>query len=361
MRASAAVFHGPDQPFELVSLNLSSLEDGHALVKVTCCTLCGSDLHTIRGDRPVSGPTILGHEMIGIVHRLPSEAPPCASDGLAIAEGDRITWSVAASCGECYFCRHGLPQKCESLFKYGHEAIGPRASASGGLSEYCLLVPGTAIVKLPEAIPDLVACPVNCATATVAAALRVAGAVEDKSVVIHGGGMLGLTMAAMTRAEGAASVLVTNPDQQRCQLAMRFGASDALDANDPVSIQRAIHQTTQGRGADVIFEMSGASSAAESSVDLLRIGGCLILVGSVFPSPAISVLPERIVRRMIRIEGIHNYLPSDLDHAIRFLERHQSEFPFHELVGAEYALSEIDQAVSEALSSSSTRIAIRPN
>lgn len=300
--------------------------------------------------------------MIGVVHQLPSsDSPYCDVDGRPIQLGDRVTWSVAASCGRCFYCRHALPQKCERLFKYGHEPISQSQPATGGLSQFCQLVDGTTVVKLPDALPDLVACPANCATATVAAAMRTAGGVEGKSVVIHGGGMLGLTMAAMARVEGAESILVTDLVEKRCQLAMQFGATEAVQADDEPSVQRAIHRASSGRGADVIFEMSGATSAVERSVDLLRVGGGLVLVGSVFPAPSISVSPERLVRNMIRIEGVHNYLPTDLIRAIRFLERAQSDFPFHGLVGAEYALEEIDRAVSDAMNGLSARIAVRPN
>ena len=360
MKSSAAVFHRPNLPFTLDSLRIPALSAGQTLVKVTCCTLCGSDLHTIRGDRPVTGATILGHEMIGVIEDLAPDEAPCDISGQPLAIGDRITWSVAASCGDCFFCRRELPQKCERLFKYGHEPLTPAAPASGGLAEHCLLVNGTAIVKLPDELADVVACPANCATATVAAAIRTAEGVQGKSVVIHGAGMLGLTMAAMARAEGADDVVVTDVDGERCRLAMEFGATKALNAADPTSTESAVKQITHGRGADVIFEMSGASTAAEMSVELLRIGGRLVLIGSVFPSPSITVAPERLVRNMLRIEGVHNYLPSDLVHAIRFLERHQSDFPFHELVGAEYTLNEIDRAVNEAMGGTSARIAVRP-
>lgn len=235
------------------------------------------------------------------------------------------------------------------------------APASGGLSEYCLLVDGTTVVKLPESLPDFVACPANCATATVAAAWRTAGGVEGKSVVVHGGGMLGLTMAAMARVEDAACIYVTDPVEERRRMALRFGATEALDADRPELVAQTIQRATQERGADVVFEMSGAATAVERSLDLLRVGGRLVLVGSVFPSRPISMSPERVVRHMIRMEGVHNYRPTDLVRAIGFLQSCHFQFPFQELVGAEYGLDEIDLAVSDALKSPSVRIAVRPN
>ena len=84
--------------------------------------------------------------------------------------------------------RDELPQKCEQLFKYGHERITPAHPLSGGLAEFCHLALGTPILPVPDALPDLVACPVNCATATVAAALRAAGGCRGRSVLVQGAG-----------------------------------------------------------------------------------------------------------------------------------------------------------------------------
>ncbi|MCH8892175.1 MAG: alcohol dehydrogenase catalytic domain-containing protein [Chloroflexi bacterium] len=161
--ARAMVFEAPGQPLELRQFDLPELKPGEILAKVRMTTLCGSDLHTFQGDRGTPTPTILGHEILGTVAELPSGEPITDAFNQPLSIGDRITWSVAVHCGDCFFCRHNLPQKCEQLFKYGHEAIDPIHPLSGGLAEYCHLAPGTAIVRVPEVLPDQVACPANCA------------------------------------------------------------------------------------------------------------------------------------------------------------------------------------------------------
>ena len=161
-KCRAAVFTGAGEPLELTELPVpATLRDGEALVRVTCCTLCGSDLHSYSGDREVLTPTILGHEILGTIEAVGGRTP--------LAIGQRVTWSIAASCGECYFCRNDLPQKCERLFKYGHEQMSEEHPLSGGLATHCHLAPGTTVVEIPSGLPDEVACPANCATATVAA------------------------------------------------------------------------------------------------------------------------------------------------------------------------------------------------
>ena len=204
--ARAAVFLDPGQPLEMRSFALREPRGQEMLVRVTFCTLCGSDLHTFTGRRQTPTPTILGHEIIGRIERFGPDAPRHDLLGQPLREGDRITWTLAASCGACFYCTRELPQKCERLFKYGYEQITDDHPLSGGLADYCLLAPGTGIIRLPETLPDAVACPANCATATVAAALRAGGGCQGQTVLIQGAGMLGLTACAMAKAGGAAAL-----------------------------------------------------------------------------------------------------------------------------------------------------------
>jgi alcohol dehydrogenase len=263
-----------------------------------------------------------------------------------------VSWSIAASCQRCFYCEQGLPQKCEQLFKYGHQKIDDQHPLSGGLATHCHLAKGSAIIKVPDTLPDFVACPANCATATVAGALRIAGECKGQTIVIFGAGMLGLTAAAMAHEQGAQNIVVSDIDSGRAELALKFGAT-SIDLNE-------LDGLTGGRGADVIFEISGSPDAMESAVDLLRIGGRLILVGAVFPNRAVSLQAEQIVRRMLRIEGLHNYQPADLRTAIKFLMETHDRFPFQELVQREYRLDDINDAVNDALNNRFIRVAIRP-
>lgn len=351
MNATAAVFTAPGQPLEHQSFALPNLQDGEVLVEVDCCTVCGSDLHSIHGKRSVPVPTILGHEIVGRIVDLAGS--PCDVNGSPLTLGDRVCWAIAASCGDCFFCTNGIPQKCERLFKYGHEAISTQHPLSGGLASHCHLARGTSIVRIPDALPDTIASPAGCATATVAAALRTAGDCRDKSVVIHGAGMLGITAAAMARTQGAASVFVTDPDAERLRRAAEFGATHTSVAD--------LQQVTSDRGADVVLDMSGAPDAMEAAIDQLRIGGRLILVGAVFPARPLSLPADQLVRKMIRVEGVHNYRPDDLNAALRFLTDTADQFPFASLVGDEFSLADINQAIAAAEQSGGFRVAIRPD
>ena len=357
----AMVFHGSDRPLELRSFSLPRLQPGEVLVEVTCCTLCGSDLHTFTGSRTTPLPTILGHEILGRIAELPDDKPICDYTGNKLQIGDRVTWSVAASCGACFYCNQDLPQKCEHLFKYGHERIDTEHPLSGGLAEYCHLAPGTALVRVPDALSDEVACPANCATATVAAAFRYAGGCRDQSVLVQGAGMLGLTATAMARSLGAREVIVCDVNRQRLDQAGLFGATRTVTVGQDLgALKNLLAEVTEGRGVDLALELCGAPSAMEAGIDLLRTGGRYLLVGAVFPSRPAEVSAEIVVRKLLTIQGIHNYAPEDLVTAVRFLTDTQSEYPFGKLVGSTFSLDETESAFEHARTSGAFRVAVTP-
>lgn len=364
----SAVFRAAGEPLEITSVPTPAPRPGEVLVRVTCCTLCGSDLHTYQGHRCTPVPTILGHEIIGRIEAIGAatfaggeEGSVEDLEGEPLRVGDRITWSVAASCGHCFFCTHDLPQKCESLFKYGHERLTPDHPLSGGLAERCLLAPGTAIVRLPDHLPDAVACPINCATSTVAAALRTGKLSAGETVVVQGAGALGLTAAAMARSMGATNVIVCDLSDDRLALSKEFGATHTVNvATDGGRLAEVVRAATAGRGADLAVELSGAASAVEAGPHLLRIGGRHVLVGSVSKSRDAALNPELIVRRMLTVQGVHNYTPADLLAAVRFIAEHHSRYPFERLVGSTWPLSAAEDAFRAAISRGDLRVAVTP-
>ena len=359
--ARAAIFEAPGVPLQMRSVPLPSLTEGETLVRVRLATICGSDLHTYEGRRTTPCPTILGHEILGTIIDLGPPTPTVDAAGQALAVGDRVTWPVIVACGACFFCRHDLPQKCERLFKYGHERVTDRHFLNGGLASHCLLKQGTHVLRVPDCLPDAVACPASCATATVAAALVQAGNLTGQVVLIQGAGMLGLTASAWASTLGARAVLVCDPNQWRLELARNFGASGVAGVEDDHrELRRDIVARTEGRGVDIVIEMSGSGPAIALGIDLLRCGGRAVWVGAVFPTAIQDFVAERVVRKCLTIHGVHNYRPADLAAALRFLEAHHAEFPFAELVGPAFALDDVQQAFESARTGTVLRAAVAP-
>ncbi len=355
--STAALFHGPGKPLTLESFPLPALAPGEALIRISCTTICGSDLHSISGRRHSPAPAILGHEMVGHIAAIgPGELRSFSGEPLSL--GRRVTWSMVWSCGQCYFCRLGLNPKCERLFKFGHSSIGPASTLSGAYSQFCLLPAGTAIFPVPDNIPDIVAAPANCATATVAALLRHAQPIAGASVLVLGAGMLGLTACAMASAAGAHTIIAVDPDTLRARLAPRFGATHTLSPGP--GLLHSVRSLTSSRGADCAFELSGSPDSTEAALPLLRPGGHLLLAGAVFPSRPLSLPADDIVRRLIRISGVYNYTPHDLAAALSFLSAHLPSFPFPLLVPASFPLSDINAAIDFALRERPPRAALLP-
>jgi alcohol dehydrogenase len=358
--ARAAVFHAPGQPLTLERFPLPELKGGEALARIRCATICGSDLHSFHGRRQAPTPSVLGHEMVG---ELAAIGPAGVRDfyGQPLSLGDRVTWSMVWSCGDCFYCRRGLRPKCERLRKFGHEAITPERALFGGLAEYCHLPEKTAIFRLPPELPDLVASPANCATATVAAVARQAGSLSERHVVIHGAGMLGLTACAMAAANGAASVLTLEPGKERREQALAFGATHVFDsALPPAELSAKVGELTGGRGADLALEFSGDPGAMEAGIALLRPGGRLVLAGATYPARPLALSGEEVVRRLLQIIGVYNYEPEDLGSALRFLAGLHQRRPFARLVGRTFSLQDVNAAFAYATKERPPRVALIP-
>jgi alcohol dehydrogenase len=358
----AMEFDNTQRRFVPAENTIEPLREGQVLVRVLCCTLCGSDLHTVSGRRAGHDHGVLGHEIVGEVVGWCGPLAPMDYHGARLQIGQRVTWAMSVGCESCFYCDNDLNQKCDSLFKYGHEAN--QGHPTGGLSEHCVLVAGTPIFPVPADLSNEVVAPVNCATATVSATLRLVSQthrIQGASVLIVGAGMLGLTAAAQCSEAGASQVIVADPNEERAKLALLFGATEVLVRETAEERRQTLLEMTDGRGVDLAIDFAGMTNAVEACLESVRLGGCVMLVGSVFPSDPIALYPEQAVRRMLTLRGLHNYLPRDLDHGLRFLERNHLRFPFESLVGKRFPLADVDLAFEYAMQQRPVRVAVYPH
>ncbi len=359
-KCNAAVFVEPGKPLEIRRFDLpDKLEPKAALCKVAMSTICGSDLHTISGRRAEPAPLILGHEIIGEITALGSDL---RTDGFGdkLQIGDRVSWSIMASCGGCFYCGLDLPQKCEKLRKYGHTCCNEPPHLTGGFAEYICLFAGTTIYKIPAGIPDEIATPANCALSTVINAVETIGLSKGETVLIQGAGLLGLNLVALAVEAGAGRIFVTDVLQSRLHLAGRFGADCCINAGDlsREEIVSQIRNQTDGRGVDVAFEICGVKEAVGLAVESLRIGGRYLIAGLVMPQSILEIDANMLTRKYLTIKGIHNYNPRHLGMALRFLEKHLHKYPYGELVGKVFSLSQVNEAIDAASSGKYIRTAI---
>lgn len=342
--AQLAIFRAPGEPLEWTARPLPPCGAGEALVAISLATICGSDLHTLAGRRKEPTPCVLGHEAVGRVVAVGAGRDPQLL-------GQRMTWTLADSCGVCSPCREWhLPQKCERLFKYGHASVHDGSGLNGCYASHILIRRGTTLVPIPNSLPDELAAPANCALATM---IHATDQLPEpcRLVVIQGAGMLGLYGCALLRTRGIEQIVVVDTHPDRLALVRSFGGEPAAGS--------ALDRVGAGR-ADAVFEVAGTSAVIAEGLHLLRPGGFYTFVGMVHPGTPLDLTGEMVVRRCLTIRGVHNYAPHHLERAVRFLAEHCQTFPWKTLVSPPFPLAELPAAIDVAKSQRWARVAIRP-
>ncbi len=360
--SKAAVMMAANKPLELCEYPLPEVERGAMLVRILCCTICGSDLHTWLGRRNGPTPAILGHEIVGEIVELGEGVVHDAGDRL-LKPGDRITWTMTDSCGKCYYCREkGLTMKCPHLKKYGHDGCEAPPHLQGGFAEYCYITPGTCAVKVPDNLTNEEAAPANCALATISAGWDTLDIRPFENVLIQGAGALGIYAAAMASHMGCNRVIVTDIFDHRLDLVREFGATDVINTKgmQQDDIVAAVGALTRGYGVDAAMEVAGVPALIPIGLKSLRKGGRMVLHGTSFAGADFEYDASDIVWRWLHIQGVHNYDVKHLQMGVDFLSQTKHKFPFHKLVTHRYPLARINEAMKLAESGAGIRVAVLP-
>jgi putative phosphonate catabolism associated alcohol dehydrogenase len=358
----AAVYEAPNTPFILKEFPVRPTRRGEVLVRVTMSTICRSDIHSYEGRRPNPCPGILGHEIIGTIEEI-GQGIEKDMRGDPLKVGDRITWSEYFFDGQCYYREVlDMPQKCHGVRKYGHDLAEEDPHFLGGFAEYCYILPGTWILKLPDDLSDEEATPLNCGVATMASVTEAAKIGLGDAVVIQGLGLLGLYGAAMAKARGARCVIGLDAVASRLQIAKKFGVDHTIDVAC-IGAKSAIEQVRNlcpPDGADAVIEVCGVPDVIPQGLQMLRTGGRYVLGGLVNPDANVTIDANMLVKRWITMRGIHNYHPRHLIQALEFVMANRNRFPFKEIVDSKFALRDLDDAFKKASERRVLRAAIVP-
>ncbi|MDB5150160.1 MAG: hypothetical protein JWQ57_4180 [Mucilaginibacter sp.] len=348
----AIVFEGTGKPFRTVEGNIFPDKES-IVVRNRYTTLCGSDIHTFCGHRKEPDEVVLGHEIVGDILWLPPGEAVTDLRGETVAVGDRVTWSIFAVPPGIEAPRPDMPQKSEQLFKYGHAPATTDDLFNGGLADYCVLRPNTAFLKISPEIPLKIAATISCAHATVTGALRIAGDIAGKNVLVFGAGLLGISCVNMCREAGAKWVGLIDNDETRLTWGPKFGADEIF-----TFAQNNNNEGFAWPDADLVFDMTGHPGAMKAGIESLALGGTAIWIGAVFPAAPVPVDAQRIVRRVLGIKGLHNYNYDDFLNATIFIENNYRKYPFEELVEKEFTLDEVDNAFRYATESKPVRVGV---
>lgn len=357
-----AFYRAPNAPFEIEEYPLRALRAGEILVRVSMSTICRSDIHSYHGHRPSPCPGLLGHEIVGTIEAL-GEGVKCDLRGTALALGDRITWTLFFHNGPDYHADVlDMPQKCEGVRKYGHDCVDDDPHFLGGFADYCYVLPGTGVLKLPEILSDEEAAPLNCGVATMVGVVETAAIGIGDVVVVQGLGLLGIYGCALAKTKGARCVIGIDSVPSRLTQAARFGADHVLDvaAMNDAELVVAVQALSGCTGVDAVIEACGTPRAIPGGLSMLRVGGRYVLAGIVTPHAEITLDANEIVKKCITLVGVHNYHPRHLLQAADFVAGHRDRFPFKDLVESKFHLTEIQMAFERASDRSVLRAAIVP-
>jgi threonine dehydrogenase-like Zn-dependent dehydrogenase len=267
----ATVFHGVND-IRVEEVPRPHAGPGEAVIRITTTTICGTDLHIVRGEYPVRPGLVIGHEPVGVI----AELGP-GVEGYKI--GERVLVGAITPCGQCHACLGGQLSQCGH--GSGYEGAGGWRfgnTINGAQAEYLLVPYAQAnLAKIPDGITDE-----QVVLLADIASTGFSGAESGKvrigdSVVVFAQGPIGLCATAGAKLMGAAMIIAVDADENRLTMAKRMGADVALNVHE-VDVVEEVKKLTGG-GADVSIEALGTQQTFENGLLCLRPGGTLSSLG----------------------------------------------------------------------------------
>ncbi len=289
----ALVYHGPGQRDWETMPDPTIQESTDAIVRIDTSTICGTDLHILKGDVPAVEPgRILGHEAVGTVVEVGSSVS-------TIEPGDRVLVSCITSCGRCRFCKEARYGLCTGGggWIFGHLIDGLQA-------EYARVpFADTSVHKIPEELTDEQVIFLADILPTSFEVGVLAGRIEPgDTVAIVGAGPIGLAAAMTARLYTPGQIVVLDIADARLEQAKKFGADVTIN-NAQVDAVAAVMDLTDGLGADVAIEAVGVPATFELCTELIRPGGRVANVG-VHGHPATLHLERLWIRGVTITTGL---------------------------------------------------------
>ncbi|MQA16218.1 MAG: zinc-binding dehydrogenase [Pseudonocardiaceae bacterium] len=290
----ALVYHGPGQKSWDSVADPGPTEPTDVVVQVDTTTICGTDLHILKGDVPTVEPgRLLGHEAVGtIVAR--------GSAVTSLDDGDRVLVPAITSCGRCAYCKRQMPSHCQAVggvgWIFGHLIDGTQA-------EYARVpFAETSVHRVPEGVSDeQVLFLADILPTGYEVGVRNGRVKPGDVVAVVGAGPVGLAAIMTGHLSGASRIIAVDRVQSRLDKAKEFGADVAIDAGDDVDARVA--ELTGGLGVDVAIEAVGVPQTFETCCRLVRPGGVVANIG-VHGAPATLHLEELWIKNVTITTGL---------------------------------------------------------
>lgn len=379
----AAVLVEPGR-IEIQEFPMPKLGKGAAIGRMIMAGVCGTDKHTYKGESvqnkgtkneiQIPYPIIQGHENVLIIEEIDQEGSLNLDyDGNILKPGDRVTMCPDVVCGKCWYCKN-MPNYpwCEKLqFTYGNmRSCLDGNHLYGGFSEYIYIEPGTRLYKIPDALPDKVAVltEVLCVAWTLDKAkefnsFSLEGFNFNDTVVIQGGGPLGLAHIIKARMMGAGKIIATDISDYRLNLAREFGADITINAKNTTEEERIelVMQETRGRGADLVVECVGIPSVVPEGLRMLRKAGMYLEPGNFVDTGGIMLNIHEICAKNLRIIGMCNHTHNSYQACMEMMVRSLDWFPWDKFVSHIYPLTQTEEAIKKAMEEDSMKVVVSAN
>jgi threonine dehydrogenase-like Zn-dependent dehydrogenase len=329
--------------FEAVELPIPPVTVSDAVVRILACGICGSDIEQRRGHN-FAGPVIPGHEPVGVIEEIGAEA----ARRWNVSAGDLVAIDPTLSCGRCAMCRAGRAP-CEGATRRTYGFI-PLASdpigLMGGYAQYMHLDPATRLFRMEAGTPPALAAMYNPLGAGVAWTLKAGGAGLGDTVVVQGSGQRGLMCLIAARMAGARRVIMTDVSAAawKLDIARRLGADHVVvaDRDDPVE---AVRELTDGRGAEVVLDVSGVSPKPVSdALDMVRMGGTIVLGAMKARREIPGFISDKLALKAATLRGVQAVDGDSYAKAVEIIQ--DGRFPLLDLHSHSLGLSEVDRAIS---------------
>jgi L-iditol 2-dehydrogenase len=328
---------------EVIEVEEPKINEDQIKIEVKAAGVCGSDIHTFEGEYEVAAPLTLGHEFSGEIVEIGENVEE-------FEVGDRVTSETTFYvCGECRYCKSKDYNLCPHRKGLGSQQ-------DGGFAKY-VVAKKESVHKLPENVDYISGALTEPLACAYHAAMEKASLKEDDLVVVLGPGPIGLFTAQVAMSAGAEVVIAgLDQDQGRLEKADELGISRTVNLQQE-DINEIVEGLTDGYGADVVFECSGAVPALNMGLDLLRKKGEYIQVG-IFADAKVSADFEKIVQKELTVIGSRSQKPSCWEPSLELMNSGQVKAK--ELVTHEYTIDEWDKAYEVIKSSEAIKVVLKP-
>ena len=267
-KMQAVVFHGVGD-LRVQDVPRPRPKAGEAVVRITATTICGTDVHIVKGEYPVKEGLILGHEPVGVIHEL--------GGGLDkdYTVGQRVIVGAITPCGQCFYCLNGVHSQCHGPlggWRFGN-------TINGAWAEYLLVPDARAnLAVIPDSLTDEQVLMLPDIASTGISGAESGGVRVGDAVAVFAQGPIGLCATLGARLRGASLIVGIDPTAERRAMSARFGASVTINPS-ACNVVEELKRLTEGRGVDVAIEALGRQETFEAALRSVRPGGVLSSLG----------------------------------------------------------------------------------